>query len=58
MLDRVGRSSQIDKGHDIIAAKKEGLTKDTEIVALSDGAKNGWSVLNHLKSTASLLLIS
>jgi len=33
----------------LIAAKKEGLTRDTDIVALSDGAKNCWSVLKSLE---------
>ena len=37
------------KAMTLVAAKKEGLTKDTEIVALSDGAKNCWSVLKSLK---------
>ena len=33
----------------LIAAKKEGLTKQTDVVALSDGAKNCWNVLRSLK---------
>lgn len=34
----------------LLAAKKEGLSKETEIIALSDGAKNCWNVLKSLNS--------
>ena len=33
----------------LIAAKKQGMTKDTELTAISDGAVNCWSVIDHLK---------
>lgn len=33
----------------LVAAKKEGLTSDTNVVALADGAKNCWSVLKSLE---------
>ena len=33
----------------LIAAKKEGITKDTELIAISDGAVNCWNVIDHLK---------
>lgn len=37
------------KKQTLIAAKKEGMTKDTELIAISDGAINCWSVIDHLK---------
>ena len=37
------------KAMTLVAAKKEGLTKQTDVVALSDGAKNCWNVLKSLK---------
>lgn len=33
----------------LLAAKKEGMTKDTELVAISDGAVNCWNVIDHLQ---------
>lgn len=33
----------------LLAAKKEGITKDTELVAISDGAVNCWNVIDHLQ---------
>lgn len=42
------KQEQIKK-HTLIAAKKEGLTKETELVAISDGATNCWSVIDYLK---------
>lgn len=37
------------KAMTLMTAKKEGLTKDTNITALADGAKNCWNVLKSLK---------
>ncbi len=42
------KQEQIKK-HTLIAAKKEGLTEETELVAISDGAANCWSVIDYLK---------
>ena len=33
----------------LIAALRQGMTKDTKITAICDGANNCWSVVNHLK---------
>lgn len=33
----------------LVAAEKEGLTNDTEITAICDGASNCWSVIDYLK---------
>jgi hypothetical protein len=37
------------KAMTLMSAKKEGLTKDTNIIALADGAKNCWNILKSLK---------
>ena len=37
------------KAMTLVSAKKEGLTKDTNVIALADGAKNCWSILKSLK---------
>ena len=33
----------------LLAARKEGMTNDTELVAISDGAVNCWNVIDHLQ---------
>ena len=33
----------------LLAAKKEGMTNNTELIAISDGAANCWNVIDHLK---------
>lgn len=33
----------------LIAAKKEGMTKETKLTAICDGASNCWSIIDHLK---------
>ena len=33
----------------LLAAKKEGMTNNTELIAISDGAVNCWKVIDHLK---------
>jgi hypothetical protein len=34
----------------LLAAKKEGMTNNTELIAISDGAANCWNVIDHLKA--------
>ncbi|HIF89936.1 MAG TPA: ISKra4 family transposase [Candidatus Thioglobus sp.] len=40
------------KAQTIVAAQKEGLTKNTHVTALCDGAKNCWQVVNALEEKA------
>lgn len=37
----------------LVAAKKQGLTKDTKLTALCDGAENCWRVVDHLAAHCS-----
>jgi hypothetical protein len=57
-------ASALDDGQEqmkkltLIAAKKEGLTKNTEVTALSDGAQNCWNIIDSLnEECASIICI-
>lgn len=56
ILNKHCAASSLDDGQEqikrltLISAKKQGMTKETELIALCDGANNCWNVIKHLEN--------
>lgn len=45
------------KNNVLTSSKKAGMTENTEVIALADGAKNCWNIINYLANHCSLLTL-